>query len=434
MPNSFYNHSTYPSPNAPGSSAALRSELDLITAGFDLLPTLSGNGYKVAMVNAAGTALIASSALQSLAITSSTINSTPIGGTTAAAGAFTTLSASGAANLGSSVTIAGGAINGTTIGATTASTGAFTTLSASGGITGNLTGNVTGNVTSAGTSSFTNATISGTPTNSSDVTNKSYVDTQDALKLSLTGGTMSGSIAMGANKITGVSDPTNSQDAATKSYVDTAVAGGGGGGSFLPLAGGTLTGNLGFNGTALRVTGDFSNATPASRLMVQTSTVNGQTLFGLIPNGTAVNAQFQAYNAADPNNASIAALVAANATVRVVSGNTGTGTLLPIAFIMSATEIARFTTTGNFLINSATDDGVNKLQLTGSARVQAAATQDAVIIEGRTGGTSSYSVTLTPTTLTGNRTLTLPDSSGTLLTDTSVPPAINLFLLTQGVI
>lgn len=239
MPNSFYNHSTYPSPNSPGSSAGLRNELDLITAGFNLLPTLTGNGYKVAMVNAAGTALIASSALQALAITASTIDSSPIGATTAAAGSFTTLSASGAANLGSSVTIAGGAINGTTIGATTASTGAFTTLSASGGITGNLTGNVTGNVTSAGSSSFTSATISGTPTNSSDVTNKSYVDTQDALKLSLTGGTMSGSIAMGANKITGVSDPTNNQDAATKYYVDLAVSGVGPGGVLLPINGGT---------------------------------------------------------------------------------------------------------------------------------------------------------------------------------------------------
>ena len=110
MPNSYYNHATYPSPNAPGSSAALRAELDLITGGFNLLPTLTGNGYKVAMVNAAGTALIASSALQALAITSSTIDSTAIGGTTP-------------------------------------STGAFTTVSASSGFTGNLTGNVTGNVT-----------------------------------------------------------------------------------------------------------------------------------------------------------------------------------------------------------------------------------------------------------------------------------------------
>jgi len=32
---------------------------------------------------------------------------------------------------------------------------------------------------------------------------------------------MSGAIAMGANKVTGVGDPTANQDAATKAYVDT---------------------------------------------------------------------------------------------------------------------------------------------------------------------------------------------------------------------
>ena len=39
-------------------------------------------------------------------------------------------------------------------------------------------------------------------------------------KLSTTGGTMSGAIAMGTNKITGMGDPTSNQDAATKYYVD----------------------------------------------------------------------------------------------------------------------------------------------------------------------------------------------------------------------
>jgi hypothetical protein len=43
-----------------------------------------------------------------------------------------------------------------------------------------------------------------------------------ANKLPLAGGTMSGAIAMGTNKITGLGDPTNAQDAATKNYIDTA--------------------------------------------------------------------------------------------------------------------------------------------------------------------------------------------------------------------
>jgi hypothetical protein len=50
-----------------------------------------------------------------------------------------------------------------------------------------------------------------------------------------------------------------------------------------------------------------------------------------------------------------------------------------------------------------------------TATARTAATQDSVILQGRAGGTSSYGVTLTPTTLTASRTLTLPDASGTVL-------------------
>ena len=103
-----------------------------------------------------------------------------------------------------------------------------------------------------GTSKITGA---GDPTAAQDVATKAYVDTEVAgvvdsapaalntlnelaaalgddanfsttvtnsiaAKLPLAGGTMSGVIAMGSNKITGVTDPTAAQDAATKAYVD----------------------------------------------------------------------------------------------------------------------------------------------------------------------------------------------------------------------
>jgi len=42
-------------------------------------------------------------------------------------------------------------------------------------------------------------------------------------------------------------------------------------------------------------------------------------------------------------------------------------------------------------------------------RSEAASTQDAVVIAGRAGGTSSYAITLTPATLAASRTLTLPE-------------------------
>ena len=62
-----------------------------------------------------------------------------------------------------------------------------------------------------------------------------------AAKLPLAGGTMSGAIAMGSNKITGLGTPTATTDAATKAYADT----------MLPLAGGTMSGNINLNNNEL---------------------------------------------------------------------------------------------------------------------------------------------------------------------------------------
>ena len=59
----------------------------------------------------------------------------------------------------------------------------------------------------------------GTPTSSTDAATKAYADAM----LPLAGGTMSGAIAMGTNKITGVGDPTNAQDVVTKYYLDNVV-------------------------------------------------------------------------------------------------------------------------------------------------------------------------------------------------------------------
>ena len=50
-----------------------------------------------------------------------------------------------------------------------------------------------------------------------------------------------------------------------------------------------------------------------------------------------------------------------------------------------------------------------------AVRSEAAATQDAVVLAGRAGGTSGFAATLTPTTLSANRTLTLPDADTTLV-------------------
>ena len=221
----------------------------------------------------ASAAAITGGTVAGVAQTGGTINNTPIGGTTAAAVTGTVVTAT--TNFAGALT---GAVTGNVTGNVT------------GTVTGNVTGNLTGNVTaSTGTSSFNDVTINGglnmnagtsatitnltSPTNSGDAATKGYVDTaisnlvdgapaaldtlnelaaalnddasfsttvtnSIAAKLPLAGGTMTGAIAMGTSKITGLGTPTANTDAATKGYVDTSAAGG------LPLSGGTMTGNI----------------------------------------------------------------------------------------------------------------------------------------------------------------------------------------------
>jgi len=76
------------------------------------------------------------------------------------------------------------------------------------------------------------------PTANNDAARKAYIDTLHALQLLLTGGTMSGDIAMGNNIVSGLKAPTADNDAARKKFVDDLHA------LQLLLTGGTLTGNL----------------------------------------------------------------------------------------------------------------------------------------------------------------------------------------------
>ena len=57
MSNEYYDSTGYPSQGATGSSASMRAELDLVEAGFNKLPTLSGNSEKLISVNTGETAL-----------------------------------------------------------------------------------------------------------------------------------------------------------------------------------------------------------------------------------------------------------------------------------------------------------------------------------------------------------------------------------------
>lgn len=226
--------------------------------------------------------------------------------------------------------------------------------------TGPVVGNVTGNVTAAsGSSSFNDVTINGTlnmnagttatitnltsPTNTNDAATKGYVDTSIsnlidsapgtldtlnelaaalgddpnfattittsiATKLPLAGGTMTGVIDMGTNKITGLGNPTAAQDAATKTYVDT---------NFLGLSGGTMTGAIDMGSSKIITTyTPVDNADLVNKLYVDnvTGSLVDAAASAAAAAASEANAATSETNAANSESAAAASATAAAAS------------------------------------------------------------------------------------------------------------------------
>ena len=99
-----------------------------------------------------------------------------------------------------------------------------------------------------------------------------------------------------------------------------------------------------------------------------------------------------------------------NGTVGATTANTGAFTTLSASSTVSGTGFSTYLASPPAIGGTAPAEGTFT-----TAKAIAAATQDAVQLQGRAGGTSSYVATITPTTLTASRTLTIPDATGTIL-------------------
>ncbi|MEK9894820.1 MAG: hypothetical protein VW518_00155 [Burkholderiaceae bacterium] len=132
---------------------------------------------------------------------------------------WTQFSGAGQITAGTGMTKSGNTLNVNTASASRIVVGADEIDLAATGVSANTYKSVTVDVYGRVTAGTNPTTLSGYGI--SDAYTQTQTNTLLAAKLSLTGGTMSGALAMGSQPITGLQDPTNSQDAVTLNYVTT---------------------------------------------------------------------------------------------------------------------------------------------------------------------------------------------------------------------
>ncbi|QIE89442.1 tail fiber domain-containing protein [Pseudomonas nitroreducens] len=108
---------------------------------------------------------------------------------------------------------------------------------------------------------------------------------------------------------------------------------------------------LSLPGSGVRLQADFSSASLANRMMLQTSTANALTAVGVLPNGTARVSLYNVFNGSDPANASYGQLYVDSDAVRLVSGASGAGANLPLSLYTAGVERVRLQTSSNGVIN-----------------------------------------------------------------------------------
>lgn len=198
-------------------------------------------------------------------------------------------------------------------------------------------------------------------------------------------------------------------------------------GSYLPLAGGTLTGNLAFNGAALRLLGDFSNAGHVNRLLLKSSTTNGETNVGAVPNGTGTFASYIVYDTVDPDNAASFQMFAdhTNSLVGFNTSSRGSGVTKSITFQFNGTTALSInsSTVINIPFLSASQVVVTDASKNLASLAYASANTVSALVQ--RDGSGNIAFTTATGNLTGNASGSSGSCTGNAATATSATTATN---------
>lgn len=124
---------------------------------------------------------------------------------------------------------------------------------------------------------------------------------------------------------------------------------------------GTYTGSLNVGGNLNltngnnRITGDFSNTSVLNRVLIQTSTANGNTAVSAVPNGTGTSSGFSAFANSTGVNTNFSGIFATPTSTDITAGVLGTGTYVPMLFYVGGEARMQIDTYGRVGIKVAPD-------------------------------------------------------------------------------
>ncbi|WP_440467108.1 hypothetical protein ACKI1H_29095 [Pseudomonas sp. YH-1] len=115
-----------------------------------------------------------------------------------------------------------------------------------------------------------------------------------------------------------------------------------------------LPGSLQFTGNGRKLVGDFSSGVGslANRTFFQTSTVNGQTMVPIIPNGTSAISGFQLFSSADVENSPLGVFQNNGSSILLLAAATGAGAQLPLVLGTSGADRVSIGSTGGVQLST----------------------------------------------------------------------------------